>query len=425
MISTVTQPSFTILAVFAHPDDEIGVGSTLACYSDAGICTVLACASRGEAATIYCEDCATHETLGEVRTRELECACQHLGISELRWLDWPDGGIKDLPRDEAVRQAVQLIREIRPQVILTHPENGLYPHPDHLAVWEIVRAAFTAAADPEAYPDTGAPWSASRLFTRALPQSFFERAPGLTQFRVELNGQQLPFIGTPDDQLDVVMHVEPWVARRMAAWDCHRSQHNPQGFTSTMPDDLRQEMAANESYVLAAARAPLPEGINDDLLVGLDVAQANSLQEEVHEPASKQASPEWVAFLRDELAAHCALAELCQTYQSNLSEAKYAGLLKKLVDGEQQILYLLARSLRQVDEPPGDIEPAPRILTAGKRLTKIEERLRFLESVFSGAASRLQADAPTLLMHGQPLLWRELTTLLDTQQELLVRANLR
>ena len=88
----------TILAIFAHPDDEIGVGSTLAHYADAGVRTVLACASRGEAATIYCEDCATRETLGEVRTRELECACQHLGISELRWLDWPDGGIKDLPR---------------------------------------------------------------------------------------------------------------------------------------------------------------------------------------------------------------------------------------------------------------------------------------------------------------------------------------
>ena len=83
----------TILAIFAHPDDEIGVGSTLAYYGEAGVRTVLVCATRGEVATIFCDDCATRENLAEVRTRELECACGHLGIGELRWLDWPDGGI--------------------------------------------------------------------------------------------------------------------------------------------------------------------------------------------------------------------------------------------------------------------------------------------------------------------------------------------
>ena len=66
----MTNP-LTILAIFAHPDDEIGVGSTLACYSDKGVRTVLVCATRGEAATIFCDDCATRENLAEVRTREL------------------------------------------------------------------------------------------------------------------------------------------------------------------------------------------------------------------------------------------------------------------------------------------------------------------------------------------------------------------
>ncbi len=413
----------TILAIFAHPDDEIGVGSTLAHYADAGVRIILACASRGEAATIYCEDCATHETLGEVRTRELECACQHLGISELRWLDWPDGGIKDLPRPEAVRQITALIREIRPDVILTHPENGLYPHPDHLAVWEIVRDAFTAAADPELHPETGGAWAVARLFTRALPQSFFERAPGLTEFRVQLNGQQLPFLGTPDDQIDVSMHTEPWVARRMAAWDCHRSQHNPNGFTSTMSDDMRQEWAANEHYVLAAARLPLPEGVNDDLLAGLD---AFSSSEEI-EPAPEQASAELVAFLREELAAHRALAELCQVYQSKQSAAKNIGLFRKLGEGEQQILYRLARALRQMGEPAGAIEPAPRLLAAGQHRIKFEEQRRFLQNALSGAASRLQAVAPMQPTHdnspaadaGQQAVWRELMAMADAQMEAL------
>ena len=51
--------SLTILAIFAHPDDEIGVGSTLAYYGEAGVRTVLLCATRGEVATIFCDDCAT------------------------------------------------------------------------------------------------------------------------------------------------------------------------------------------------------------------------------------------------------------------------------------------------------------------------------------------------------------------------------
>ncbi len=420
-----------MLAIFAHPDDEIGVGSTLAHYSDAGVRVVLACASRGEAATIYCEDCATPETLAQVRTRELECACQHLGISELRWLDWPDGGIKDLPRPEAIGQIVALIREIQPQVILTHPANGLYPHPDHLAVWEIVRDAFTAAADSEAYPAAathgGAAWAAARLFTRALPQSLFERAPGLAEFRVQLNGQQLPFLGTPDDQIDVTMHVAPWAARRMAAWDCHRSQHNPTSFTSTIPDEMRQEMAANEGFVLATARDPLPEGVTNDLLAGLVVPQAAGLRDvqqaaglrDVTQAATaympRLLSPDLVAFLWDELVAHRALTELCQAYQKSQSVAKHIKLLKKLLDGEQQITYLLSRTLRQAGQPAGAAEPAPRLLAAGKRQPKFEDQRRFLENAVAGTAARLQDAAPLLLAHNQQELWHELVALTDAQ----------
>ncbi|HEX9114807.1 MAG TPA: PIG-L family deacetylase, partial [Anaerolineae bacterium] len=218
----------SIMAIFAHPDDEVGTGSTLSHYAEQGVVINLVCASRGEAATIYCDDCATRENLAEVRTRELECACRNLGVAELRWLDWPDGGIKDLPRPRSIGQVVRLIREFRPDVIITHPENGLYPHPDHLAVWEITRAAFDAAGDPEQFPGSQ-PWSPARLYTRAIPQSFFDAAPAFASYRVELKGEQLPFYATPDDAIDVVMEVACCVEHREAARECHRSQHNPDG----------------------------------------------------------------------------------------------------------------------------------------------------------------------------------------------------
>lgn len=405
--------SLTILAIFAHPDDEIGVGSTLAYYSDAGVRTVLVCATRGEAATIFCEDCATRETLAQVRTRELECACQHLGIRELRWLDWPDGGIKDLPRTDAVGQVVGLIREIRPHAILTHPENGLYPHPDHLAVWEIVREAFDVAADPDAYPEQGPVWAAARLFTRALPQSFFQRAPGLAEFRVELNGQRLPFIGTPDDQIDVVMQLEPWVERRMAAWNCHRSQHNPRGFSATMPNGMRREMAANEHYILAAARVPLPEDAQGDLLAGL--------AEEAELDAPFNGGPDVVQTLLEELAAHRALAELCQAYQGRQTVARYADLFRRLTGNEQQIVYRLAHALRLAGYPAGDTVPEPGLLAAGQGLNGTGDQVHFLQEVLASAANRLRNRAELLSPLEQGNLWRDLGTLVEAQQALLAR----
>ncbi|HRI57316.1 MAG TPA: PIG-L family deacetylase, partial [Anaerolineae bacterium] len=65
-----------ILAVFAHPDDELSVGGALARYAAEGVAITLVCATRGEAATIYSppEYGATPENLAEIRTRELECA---------------------------------------------------------------------------------------------------------------------------------------------------------------------------------------------------------------------------------------------------------------------------------------------------------------------------------------------------------------
>ena len=396
-------PPLTILAIFAHPDDEIGVGSTLAFYSDKGVRTVLLCATRGEVATIFCDDCATRETLAQVRTGELECACAHIGIQELRWLDWPDGGVKDLPRAEAVSQIVRQIREIRPDVILTHPEHGLYPHPDHLAIWEMVRTAFSAAADPTdaAYSDAGPAWAPARLFTRALPQSIFEAAPGLKEFRVELNGELLPFYATPDNEVDVIMHVEPWVERRMAAWECHRSQHNPMGFSATMPDGVRRESAAHEHYILAAARVPMPDGVKDDLLAGLTPV---IVEDDVLTAAA-------ITAFRNELAAHRAIIEVCQIYLRTSPEPKQADLCRNLVDSEQEICHALARVLRLAGEPAGTITADERLRRRGQRLTRLADRIAFFRSTTEQALARCQAQAAA-----SPLaVWKDLDVLLQAQ----------
>ena len=396
----VIDNSTGILAIFAHPDDEIGVSSTLAYYSDKGVRTVLLCATRGEVATIFCDDCATRENLAQVRTGELECACAHIGIRELRWLDWPDGGVKDLPRREAVGQLVRQIRDLRPDVIITHPEHGLYPHPDHLAIWEVVREAFSLAADSAEYPDAGPAWGPARLFTRALPQSIFEKSPGLADFRVELNGELLPFYATPDVEVDVIMHVEPWVERRMAAWDCHRSQHNPKGFSATMPDGVRREMAANEHFLLAAARVPLPDDVTDDLLAGLAKAP--------EDPQVFDGLVESAVALRAELTVHLALAEVCQAYLRNGTEPKQIDTYRRLADGEQEMIHRLAHFLRIAGEPAGAIEADVKVSNKGKHQESALDRLSFLLSAFDKAMTRCQSRVKAAASPDQRAVWEEL-----------------
>ena len=424
----MTDKNYTILAIFAHPDDEIGAGSTFAHYSDAGARVVLACATRGEAATIFCDDCATPETLADVRTRELQCACDHLGIQELRWLDWPDGGIKNVPRGETIRQVVELIRDVHPTIVVTHPQNGLYPHPDHLAVWEIVRSAFDAAGDEQQYGDAGPAWQPLRLYTRAMPQSIFERAPGLQEFRVELNGELLPFMGTPDDEIDVIMRVGSTVSRRMAAWACHRSQHNPKGFSSVMPDGLREEMAANEQFLLIAG-TPLPPGVNDDLFAGLDEGDTYFIRDAgevppdpgaiASEPEATAVSPGYVRLLVAELTRHITLSEALRIYQHDPQEAKQSGLYRQLADTEQEVIYRLARALRRLDATPGKIEPDAAIMREARRRNRPDPRREFLLNRMEVAYGRLQDNARSAPLPAERELWEELAALARDSVELL------
>ena len=258
-----------ILAVYAHPDDELSVGATLARYAQQGADITLVCATRGEAATIFCDDCATRETLAAVRTRELECCCQQLGIQHLLWLDWPDGGVETIAREQAVAQLVPILRAVRPHVLFTHPPHGGYPHPDHLAVHERTVAAFHAAADARYLPHVDAPWVVPKLYVRAIPAAAFDLIPGFRDYRVKLNGQALPFVADPDEHIHCVIDADAGVEQRMAGWQCHRSQHNPNGMFSNLPSELQRQVYGREHFRLFAHHLPADLPPHTSLEAGL------------------------------------------------------------------------------------------------------------------------------------------------------------
>ena len=122
-----------LLAVFPHPDDEsLGLGGTLAKYSDEGVETYLVCATRGERGWNGPEDQNPGlAALGRIREAELRCAAKHLGLRQVSFLDYIDGEVDQVNASEAIAKIVTHLRSIRPQVVVSFSLEGNYGHPDH------------------------------------------------------------------------------------------------------------------------------------------------------------------------------------------------------------------------------------------------------------------------------------------------------
>jgi LmbE family N-acetylglucosaminyl deacetylase len=166
-----------LVFVGAHPDDEtFGVGGTLALYSAAGVKVYYICGTRGESGTISPGRLLEHETPGDLRWEELQCAASVLGLTDIFHLGYRDSGMPGSPDNshpEALMAApveqvagrlVKLIRELKPQVVITHDPIGGYRHPDHIAVHNATVRAFHAASDPSLFAEAGAAFQPQKLY---------------------------------------------------------------------------------------------------------------------------------------------------------------------------------------------------------------------------------------------------------------------
>jgi LmbE family N-acetylglucosaminyl deacetylase len=216
----------TVLAIFAHPDDEsLMCGGTIARLSDAGVRVVLMCASRGERGSVSDPSLLAGGDLGQVRTRELAEAAAILGIADVIVLDHADGDLRwrDVPEFHA--EIVHAIRRYRPGAVLTFAENGLYWHLDHIGVHERTLTAvnsFGAAAPPLYYVTM--PKGIIRELVDAVHAKSGEAVD--TSFW----GIEPDAFGEAEMPPSLAIDVRPWVARKLAALRCHRTQmgtHNP------------------------------------------------------------------------------------------------------------------------------------------------------------------------------------------------------
>lgn len=294
----------SILFVHAHPDDEsIDNGATMAKYAAEGARVTLVTCTLGELGEVVVPELAhlvaeREDRLGPHRITELNAAMRELGVTDFRFLGGPgrfrDSGMmgtiaNDAPRsfwraevDVAAALLVPVIRQVRPQVLVTYNEFGGYGHPDHIQTHRVAMRAAELAADPRFTPgagpgaDGGEPHEIAKIYWNTLPRSVIEagiealRATGgTTGFGIVDSADDLPFVAD-DSTVTTIVHAEEYAERKAAAMRAHATQITVDGPFFALSDHLGRQVMGVEHYQLAHG-GPGPEKPEADLFAGLAV----------------------------------------------------------------------------------------------------------------------------------------------------------
>jgi LmbE family N-acetylglucosaminyl deacetylase len=237
-----------MMLVVAHPDDEcFAFGGALALAADQGVETYVICLTDGQAAT-HRGDAASGEELGKMRRAEFAASCDVLGVTHHELLDYHDAQLEFTDIAKTAGRLVKRMRRFQPDVVLTFGSDGaLNAHPDHMVVSMVTTAAFHWSGRPNRYPDLGAPFQPSRLFT--LSSNFV------------LPDRQAPFLSP----WTVVLDIRSVRDRKTEAFRQHTSQAPLMERTRAIFD----QYGAEEFYTLLAASTPQPAQMLTDLFADL------------------------------------------------------------------------------------------------------------------------------------------------------------
>jgi N-acetyl-1-D-myo-inositol-2-amino-2-deoxy-alpha-D-glucopyranoside deacetylase len=288
----VTAHDRRLLLVHAHPDDEtIATGATMAKYAAEGAHVTLVTCTLGEEGEVLVPELAhlasdKDDQLGPHRIGELDAACRALGVADHRFLGgpgrWRDSGMMGTPQndrpecfwqasfDEPVAELVRVVREVRPQVVVTYDDNGGYGHPDHIQAHRVTVAAVERAGDPS-YGE-GEAWAVGKLYWAAISRSFLQRGIDLLKesgqesfFGVD-SAEELPF-GVPDELITTEIDASDYLDRKIDAMRAHATQIEVDGPFFALSNNLGQRAWGLEHYVLA--RGPRPGSRETDLFDGI------------------------------------------------------------------------------------------------------------------------------------------------------------
>jgi mycothiol S-conjugate amidase len=232
----MTHKGKSILFCYAHPDDEIGIVALANRYMrEEGAYTTLICTTNGDVGTVDAEMLQGYASIPELRLAELDSATRAAGFDEVVTFGYRDSGMMgsednnhpeaswQIPLEEITRRVSEVMRRVRPQIVITFNTYGAYGHPDHIKINQATVAAFESLqAEPE-HPQ--------KLYYASGPGRLFQL--GILMMR--LRGQD-PRKGGRNKDMDFVAAMEatpPATTKintakyRELSWqamDCYKSQ---------------------------------------------------------------------------------------------------------------------------------------------------------------------------------------------------------
>lgn len=262
-----------VLISYAHPDDEsFGNGGLIAKYVAEGADVYLICATDGDVGTIPEEMEGLYDSVRELRLSELNCANEILKFKKMFLFHYGDSGMMGSETSEEERslwatynrepetvtkRVVEVIREVRPQVVITFNKYGGYGHPDHIAIQRATTQAFTLAGDTDYYTDGLQAYQPQKLYYSSMPSLMLR----ILLFFMRLRGMDTKRMGTNKDiDFDAIIdHIEPVHAKvdimdYLDTWDeasaCHKSQGGGGSgrWFSWMPDFIQRRLRAKQGF---------------------------------------------------------------------------------------------------------------------------------------------------------------------------------
>jgi len=285
-----------LLIAYAHPDDEsFGLGGLIARYVDEGAEVYLICATNGDVGTVAPQFLNGYASVSELRLAELDRACEILKFTRVFKFGYRDSGMMgsetsqhpeslwQASETEVTRKVVEVIREVKPQVIITFNRYGGYGHPDHIAIQRATTLAFSAAG--EAHYETGQPpYKPQKLYYSSIPKTTLQM--GMLWMR--LKGRDPRRLGKNHDidMEKILDNIEPThalvdVRRYFDVWDaasqCHASQLG--GGSPRLPMFLRKVVTPRQGFTRIYP-APLQNHVDEH-----DLFEGVRLEAGVPEPA--------------------------------------------------------------------------------------------------------------------------------------------
>ena len=287
-----------MLVVHAHPDDEtIGTGATMAKYAASGAHVTLVTCTLGEEGEVLVPELShlaadSEDSLGQHRITELSDAMAILGVTDFRFLGAPgkyrDSGMMGVPSNQredcfwkadllsAATDLCAIIREVRPQVVITYDDFGGYGHPDHIQAHRVTHYAIALAESASFRTDLGPAWSPSKVYWTAFPKSRMVqgieklREAGDTSEFALMDPDNLPFV-CDDALITTVIDGSEFTEAKYQALAAHKTQVTADSGFFALSNNLGFEIFGEEHYRLARGNGPHAGSVETDLFAGIGI----------------------------------------------------------------------------------------------------------------------------------------------------------